>query len=239
MSACFAIPYLGTFLLIACGFTQITADHAKAVRSHLAQREIAGSLEIVVAAFPQWAETYRLNRYPSPDGRPCTEMYRPPFFAASPMDCAGKRGVAQTRSFLRQRFDARDGMALSADTHDINARGELRCSSVILSRFPSSCWARLQPAVIRRPNRPCSAVPPVQALRRSSGDRSLQGRPWGPRATWRSARFTRKNASDLNSAPGDGPPEMQQAIVPLSRGGGFSMSSRSGANPGTGKKKGT
>jgi len=122
------VPYLGTFLPTPWKYTRITADHPQAEISSLAQRAIACNFGPVVAAFPQWAETYRLNRYPSPDGRPFAVLQRPPFFAARSEVCKGRREVAQIRRRGKDRFDAGPAMALTARSHNHSARGDIRCS---------------------------------------------------------------------------------------------------------------
>lgn len=233
-----SVPYLGTFLPTPWKYTRITADHPKAEISSLAQRTIACSFETVVAAFPQWAETYRLNRYPSPDGRPFALVQGPPFFAARSEACESRREVAQIRRRGRDGFDAGPAVALSARSHNHSARGDIRCSSSNLSLF-WGFWARLRPAATRCPNRRFSAGPRAPARRPSWGDRCLPGRRWALRATWRSAKSTRKNACNLNNAPGTGRLNLHETTPRVSGAVVFSYHPRPATAPGRARLKGT
>jgi len=74
------IPYLGMIPPTDRDFARNIAHRIGFAGQGLAMRSIGCSVRYVVAALPQGAETYRLNRYPSPDGRPYAGMHGPPTF---------------------------------------------------------------------------------------------------------------------------------------------------------------
>ncbi len=233
------VLYLGTFLPTACGFTRIAADHLQDETWGLAQCQIACTITSVVAAFPQWAETYRLNRYPSPDGRPYALLQRPPFFTCESKPYADRRGCAQIARRRRTGFDSAVELALSERNSDQETRGDIRCSSV--NPFLYSCAFQFswRPAATPCLNRRCSAGPRAPARRPSWEDRCLPGRRWGPRATWRSAKSTRTNACSLNFAPVTGRLNLHETTPRASGAVVFSYHPRPAGSPGRARLKGT
>ena len=234
-----SVLYLGMIPPTKSGFTQITADHRLVERKCLAHRENACSNGVVVAAFPQWAETYRLNRYPSPDGRSCAVMHGPPFFPVMPGFCGNGRRPAQTRGQTRHGFDAPARIALSARRYNRTVRGKETCRDFEFSRRPFFWWVRWRPVATRYPNRRFSARRPVSAPRPWWADRFLPGRPSARRATWPSAKSIRKNACKLNFAPGNGSRLIDKAIAAHPRAGGLFYVIPPRCTAGAGKKKGT
>lgn len=160
MTAQKSVPYLGMISPIPSETTRFTADHVKVVSVRLARAEKSWNDVSVVAAFPQWAETYRLNRYPSPDRRPCAIVHGPPFFVSGSTPCSLKRGFAQNRPPHARGFDPRGRIALSARTENHNTRGTFPCDAVEHFRSHLCLWAAWPPAVKPSVSRPLSGPQP-------------------------------------------------------------------------------
>lgn len=191
------IPYLGTIPPMAGETTRFTAETRFARAAMFARTDRSCKRLSVVAAFPQWAETYRLNRYPSPDRRPRAFLHGPPFFIEKPSALPGKRGIAQNHLCRCDVFDPQRGLALSARTQYQNTRGTSSCDAVRAFPFHLFFWAHWPLAAIRLASRPLSAQPQAQAPRRSWAGLSLPGRPLARRATSPSARFIPRDADAL------------------------------------------
>ena len=71
----------GMKLPTLCGITQNTADAGVMRGQAFSTVRIRGNVKHVVAAYPQWAETHSLIRYPSPERRSCIILCRPPLFS--------------------------------------------------------------------------------------------------------------------------------------------------------------
>ena len=71
---------LSVFLRMQYENTRIKADLRPRLVRCLVKSQSACSLNLVVAALPQGAETFRLIRYPSPLGGSVHGSHRPPIF---------------------------------------------------------------------------------------------------------------------------------------------------------------
>ncbi len=105
---------IGMILPTGCGFTQNTAETRVLGRLRLVSAWIGCSVVRVVEALPLRAETHRLIRYPSPDGRSCTGLCGSPLFCCISNSWASRRGVAQIHPDPFNRFDRRSRFALCA-----------------------------------------------------------------------------------------------------------------------------
>ncbi len=104
-----AVPLLnlcGDFLPVHWFYTRDLADNPRLREIPLDRPMIAGTLRVVVAASPQWAETHSLIRYPSPYGRPSAPWRRPPLFMSADslwgraFRAAGQRGGRRSVNHL-------------------------------------------------------------------------------------------------------------------------------------------
>lgn len=94
---------LGVFLRMPGQNTRIEADFRPRRARRLVQRDRRCSVDHVVAALPQGAETFRLIRYPSPLGgsAPMFSVRRPPIFYSKTPDA--HTGQAPVRVVLMKR----------------------------------------------------------------------------------------------------------------------------------------
>lgn len=157
------------------------------------------SVGTVVEVHPKRAETHSLIRYPSPDGRACSWVGRPPLFFAFLVGIGCRRGFAHSSCADVDRFDHSPGITLSAPTNFApKKRGKHLCE--LPRQFSQAFWplAGLQPVATPSVSRPywgAQRAPEQQLfwtailpLARSSA------RP----ATWHSVRPTHRNAPSMS-----------------------------------------
>ena len=189
---------IGAILPMSCEFTRNTADAVVQRHTHLAYSAIGCSISIVVAAPPQWAETHSLIRYPSPYGRSCTFLCRPPFFLFNRTAYRNRRGIAQSRGFASNDFDQRSGMTFTlAITFRERVRCLRRCVSRSFSCYPSWRSPALQPAVTRLANKPLSVLAPARARHLWSAETLPVARLSAPGRTSPTARHSRVAARNF------------------------------------------
>src|SRR6056297_829678 len=156
----------------------------------------------VTMPLPHGAKTRRLNCYPSPDGRPCTDLCVPSIFSMFDNALCGgchARRVADHGRIRSVYFDARDALP-----HDFwqtipeTTKGRYTCDSVS-SRFWQvlGCWA-LRPAAKACPSRRFWVRGPGQAQRRCSTAASARARLSARRVMSPIARPIRAAAAELS-----------------------------------------
>ncbi len=160
------VAKMGTIMPMVRNYARNTADTCIQIAKGLEHAGITGRFMTVVAASPQGAGTHSLNRYPSPYGRLCAFLHRPPFFLHKSTGYVDKRGFAGIGESVTHDFDRGCGIALNG------ARGRCKTERVIagcsfLSYFYYRFWRFLPllPVVIPCWNRALSAVARVLARR--------------------------------------------------------------------------
>ncbi len=156
----------GANLRMTCKFTRSLADLDARRSGHLARRCFAVSVDIVVAGLPQGSETLSLNRYPSPDGRSCAMLRRPPFFDENSKCYSDRRSVAQSGSArLSGIANACDGATGRGTSPLHDTRGPDQCTQPTRQALPASSSSPLPGAAAPFPSRLFSVRAQVPALR--------------------------------------------------------------------------
>ena len=152
----------------ACIFAQDAAEICDPAIGCLARPTLHAITDAVVAGLPQGPGTYRLNRYPSPDGRRGIPKCAPHFFRSQSTLCEDKRSFAHIGLAAQAGFDGDPSMA-SCGGYDTthNTRGS---TCVDPSHRSLSFWrqAPLRPAAALCPNRLSSVRARGLARRRFS-----------------------------------------------------------------------
>ena len=215
-----------------CGFTRNAADAGMRLIPRLANEDFRGTLGHVVEVLPQGAETHSLIRYPSPYGRFCASLCRPPSFPARKPARVRRRSVANSAHPDRQPFDFASEMTLSFATYKQQTRGSHRCEPVIGPFLAFARCSGLEPAAKTSPSRPCSAPERARARRLCSAVRSPRARLSERPETSPIARPIR-SAATKEIRPARGVRQVRQTTVaPCGAGGLFHVKTdRSGAGP--------
>ena len=90
----------------ACISARDAAENSDVTVACLARAAGDAKVEPVVAGLPQGPGTYRLNRYPSPDGRRGIPKCAPPFFLFRSITCGDRRSFAHIALATQTGFDA-------------------------------------------------------------------------------------------------------------------------------------
>lgn len=159
----------GAFLPSLRAFTQNPADPGGSGRADLDSAAAGDTLMTVVAAFPQEAGTFRPIRYPSPDGRRCAVLRRPPIFSSCPGRADFRREPAHCARQAGAGFDA--GAILSQvggwfATEEW--RGPELCKDGFYVGRRLSGWRCLRAAAKACPNRRFSGLAQGRAPQRCS-----------------------------------------------------------------------
>ena len=215
---------MGAFLPIEFENTRNTADAISTRAIPLDRPLIEGSIDLVVAVPPQWAETHSLIRYPSPYGRSRAFTHRPPFFLRAARILRNRRRVAINHGASVFGFDRSGAIALNRATINQNkTRGFIRC----VSNPHSSClpWpsSGLRPAATHLANRLLSAQAPGPARRLSSAA-ALQRAPLSARRATSLIVRPIQTAADPHSRVLTGASIFSQTTGAHGCAGGFSFS---------------
>jgi len=209
----------------ACISAQNAAENFEPAAGCLARPAGDANVGVVVAGLPQGPGTYRLNRYPSPDGRRGIPKCAPPFFLFRSVFYFDKRSFAHIARLAQAGFDVSPSMASCecyVTTH--NTRG-LTCADP--SNRSSSFWrqALLRLAATLCPNRRSLARAQGLARRQFSAAVFWQVPQWARLEMLRIARPSRIAAESRTALARPQGPRFYQQPSALFRAGGFLYSS--------------
>lgn len=212
---------IGAILPMTCGFTRNAADVVALFSIRLENRGIVCSVNGVVEALPQGAETLSLIRYPSPEGRLCALWCKPPTFLFGAAGRRDRRSFAVIGSRVQTGFDDGRGLALSVRKKPNNKiRGKLRCSRFLQKPWQSRPLSACRPAAIQFLNRLFWGAAPERSQARSLAAVSLPVQLSARQGTSSIARPTQAAANLILPRTG-GAEKNNQTIGALPRAGGF------------------
>lgn len=156
----------------------------------------------VTMPFPHGAKTRRLNCYPSPDGRLCTDLCGPSIFSLYSNGMRGAPHARRVADYGRAHgvcFDAGDGLphVFQQTTLD-TTQGRYTCDSVLSRSWQVWGFWALRPAAKAFPSRRFWAPVPGRAQRRCSMAASARARLWERPGTSPIARPIRAAAAELS-----------------------------------------
>ena len=233
-------PETGMFLPITAENTQFAAAFVRKRKPDLGRgADRAKNRGFVTMPFPHRAKTRRLNCYPSPDGRLCTDLCGPSIFSMRDNALGGgchARRVADHGRIRGVFFDARDALPhVFRQSIPETTQGKDTCDSVLSQSSRGWGCLALRPAAKAFPSRRFWARGPGQAQRRCLTVASARARLWARRAMSPIARPIRGAAAELSRVA---PHTRKQsnfykAIGASCAGGFFDMASKRG---GTGRR---
>lgn len=194
-------PDAGIFSPTAAENTQRPANLRRERMTGLGYRADDARVAVFVTLpLPHGAKTRRLNCYPSPHGRLCTDLCESSIFFSYASDLCCVRPARSAADQGRTRgvgFDAARELPLdSGQIEPETPQGRYTCDSVSSRSWQVlGCWA-LRPAAKACPSRRFWAPVPGRAQRRCSTVASARARLWARRAMSPIARPIRAAAAD-------------------------------------------